>query len=42
MYKAMKIFCVQQKYLPAKKYYPPGKRIWDEGILNLLFVHLYD
>lgn len=26
MYKAMKIFCVQQKYLPEKKYYPPGNR----------------
>ena len=22
----MKIFCVQQKYLPEKKYYPPGNR----------------
>ena len=32
MYKAMKIFCVQQKYLPAKKYYPPGNRIYIERI----------
>ena len=26
MHKSMKIFCVQQKYLPEKKYYPPGNR----------------